>query len=367
MHVDATTETAAYTLSQYNTQLAGGIGGNILANVSPNQYAASQNLFKILITHTDFVIQVMQLNKYLSIMGLHELKIKAGQQITLEEINVYYHGSGLRSVLSILAALTDPSIKILLIDELEISLEPRLQKVLRELLYDFSKSAKVVTSTHSHLFLNRLDYSLNNVVARSQVGVAIRELQSRSELYDIAFNLLGSSLEDLFFPNNFLIVEGSSDQVIAERVMGLMKINPDRVKIVSATGVGNIRNVFSVLSNTLLPLVLADSPYAKRMVALIDRPTAGDEGKVSGIRRVLKDRLVELPDLSMEQYLPAELYERAGRDKARDLYEIERVKGDYIQVGKLKKSISDSIAKELNEGDLEGLAEIVSAIKKSDQ
>jgi hypothetical protein len=40
---------------------------------------------------------------------------------------------------------------------------------------------------------------------------------SREQLYDVTFDLLGSSTEDLFFPHNYLIVEGASDQVIAER------------------------------------------------------------------------------------------------------------------------------------------------------
>src|SRR2546430_17499266 len=77
-----------------------------------------------------------------------------------------FQGSGLRSSFGILAALTDDNIKLLLIDEPELGLEARYQKLLRDLLVETSKSKQIIVSTHSHLFLNRQMYQSNYMVRR---------------------------------------------------------------------------------------------------------------------------------------------------------------------------------------------------------
>jgi hypothetical protein len=53
----------------------------------------------------------------------------------------------------------------------------------------------------------------------------------------IPCTLLGSSAEDLFFSNNFLIVEGATDQIIAEKIMELKGIGRTKIKVVSASGI----------------------------------------------------------------------------------------------------------------------------------
>src|SRR5260370_27494388 len=106
--------------------------------------------------------------------------------------------------------------------------------------------------------------------------MGITPVSSEADLYNITFKLLGSSAEDLFFPNNFLIVEGATDQIIANKIMELKGIDKTKIKVVSASGIDNVENILNAVYNSVLPFVVSDSPYKDRIVALIDRPTRRD-------------------------------------------------------------------------------------------
>src|SRR5262249_45473905 len=128
------------------------------------------------------------------------------QHIQFEQMDVYLQGSGLRAVMPILAALTNDNLSTILVDEPELSLEPRLQKALRDLLVEIAAEKQlIVVSTHSHLFLNREVLESTQIVTRTENGAAPRTVSSEKKLFDLTFDLLGSSTEDLFFPRNYLI------------------------------------------------------------------------------------------------------------------------------------------------------------------
>ena len=57
---------------------------------------------------------------------------------------------------------------------------------------------------------------------------------------------------------------------------------------------------------------MRDSPYADRVVALIDAPRDPESHTVRELERVLGDRLFKLDRPSLEEAIPGEIYERAG-------------------------------------------------------
>jgi predicted ATP-dependent endonuclease of OLD family len=231
----------------------------------------SSELPKLLMHHTSFLKQANKLLDYFEYLNLPPFDLRDTQEVIFEEIQVIFQGSGLRSIFSILAALTDNNTKLLLIDEPEQSLEPKLQKLLRDLLYDASKQKQIIIATHSHLFLNRRDVTSNYVVRKRENNFSFYPVTTEEELYEITFDLLGCSLEDLFFPNNFLIVEGSTDQIIVEKVMQLKDIDKSKIKVVSASGVSKVTNILSSVYTSLIPVVLKDSPYKNKVIVLVDR------------------------------------------------------------------------------------------------
>jgi hypothetical protein len=117
--------------------------------------------------------------------------------------------------------------------------------------------------------------------------------------------------------------------------------------------------------DSLIPLIVNDSPYSDRVVALLDQPTGTEVKAVEDARRLLGNRLFVLDQPSLEAYLPGRLYERAGRSKDDDLAEIQRLKGDIVKLGQLKRSISEQIAAVLTLADLDDIPMVRDAVQRA--
>jgi hypothetical protein len=94
------------------------------------------------------------------------------------------------------------------------------------------------------------------------------------------------------------------------------------------------------------------SPYADRVVALVDQQVGDAETRLAS----LGDRLYVLPATSLETYLPAELFERASRNKADDLHELTRLGSvGYKELSDFKRQLSEQIAAVISKTDLSSL------------
>jgi hypothetical protein len=270
-YVQTSTETGGRTLEAYNQELRDQLAGAILGYDGPKGPSANE-LPRLLLNHSDLLPQFERLNRYLVRLGLPNISLKGSQQVHFENIAVQFQGSGLRSLLAILTVLSDHGLRVILIDEPELSLEPRLQKDLRDLLIEEANDRLVAISSHSHLFLHRQEPSRNYIVRNNASIVAVSQVPDDRALYDLTFQLLGSNTEDLFFPGNYLIVEGASDQLICAKAIELLGIQAGKVKVMAAGGMSKVGTDLAAVENSLKPLVMADSPYSGRVVALIDKP-----------------------------------------------------------------------------------------------
>jgi hypothetical protein len=327
----------------------------------------------VALLHTDsFIPQVHALNDYLIRLGFGAINLKGHQDAILDDINVSLQGSGLRCVIPILAALTSNTVGTLIIDEPELSLEARTQKELKTLLIEADKL--ILIATQSHLFLNREEPKANHICTLENNLISIASVENRSELLDLTYNLLGNSLEDLFFPNNFLIVEGSFEQVICEKCAELLRIPKDHVKIFSASGAENVEASLKTIERTLRPLIMNTSPYADRIVVLLDEATNRQQKKrVDDVKRIIQDRCFILDRDSIEEYLPQYLYEKCGRNKKDDMLEIssamveKKLRPDtgLLRLTKIKRDIATSIAEILEKRDLDNIGIIRDAVAKA--
>jgi energy-coupling factor transporter ATP-binding protein EcfA2 len=364
IYVDTNTQVGGQTLTSYNQELANTIGVNNRVYNVPNNGPFSSNLPKLLLNHTDFWEQLGRLRPLLNYFGFPQSRIQGPQEVTFENISVMFQGSGLRSIFGILAALTDDNIKLLLIDEPELGLEARNKKLLRDLLLEASKQKQIIVSTHSHLFLNRQTYQSNYKVARANGEMSLTPVSSEADLYNITFKLLGSSAEDLFFPNNFLIVEGATDQIIANKIMELKGIDKTKIKVVSASGIDNVENILNAVYNSVLPFVVSDSPYKDRIVALIDQPNTQGQQTYEKLQTMLADRLLELSAPSLEEFFPEELYTRCGKVKTDELREMAKAK-HHLEKKRLKTALATAIAETLTRDDLSTFNIFAEAIDKA--
>src|SRR6266496_1393744 len=277
MYVDVNTNTGR-TLENYNVDLANSISGNNRSYHAPNLPPMSSELPKLLLHHTSFLKQTNKLLDYFEYFNLPPFDLRGTQEVIFEEIQVIFQGSGLRSIFSILAALTDNNTKLLLIDEPEQSLEPKLQKILRDLLYEASKK-----------------------------------------------------------------------------------------KVVSASGVSKVANILSSVYNSLVPLVLKDSPYKSKVVVLVDRLHEPSDPIYEKIERALVDpnqKLFKLTAITLENYLHEDLYAKCGLDKTDTIKEIDK-ETDYEKKFQLKTKNALTIAAALTVDDLKYIPEIVDAVEKA--
>lgn len=363
-HVLSTTEPGGRSLALYNDQLVQQIRAGLLSHETTTGPPRNE-IFRLLVNHTDFQDQLNRLVGFVERLGLPRPRLRDAQNVHFDEIAVAFQGSGLRSALTILSALTDTRLKVICIDEPEMSLEPVLQKALRDLLIEESSGRTILVATHSHLFLNRQQRDANWVVTGHPGAVRAEQVTSDEQLHDLVFRLLGNSTEDLFFPGNYLVVEGASDQALCERVARLEAIPADRVKVLSAGGVASVLPATKALVHALRPLTVGDSPYAGRVVALVDSPATGKESTIAPLRETLGDRLFVLTEASLEAYVPEELYARAGRSKADDLEALATAKSDYLRQREVKRDIVEAVAGVLTVEDLETIPVIVEAVRRA--
>lgn len=365
-YIQPTTETGGRSLEQWNAELNGWLSSQ------PLQYGAevpgpSRAEHARLLMHGDFVSQYNAMNELLVRLGLEPFRLRSQQQVEFRDAFVALQGSGLRGLLPILAALTNPDVHVILIDEPELSLEPRLQKVLRDVLVEASEKKVIVVATHSHLFVRRDPIDSNQRITRDMEKneVTVSTMLEPRELYDVVFQLLGSSTEDLFFPANYLVVEGASDQIIAEKVLELLGAESPTIKVLSARGVDAVRDALESVYRASVPLIVNDSPYAGRVVALIDQPRDPESANIERLRETLQDRLFVLDQPTIEEYVPESIYTRAERSKEDDRAQLEALAGNRLKLALLKREISNALADAIEENDFDSIPIIVEAARRA--
>lgn len=208
--------------------------------------------------------------------------------IDVDGLNLSVASTGTRLLMTILGICMDDRFKTLLIDEPELGLSPRVQRALAQFLHDpeergkyFPHLKQVVLATHSNLFLNRRDLAGNFIVSKSGSHVTLSAVDSMAEFHRLQFNLLGNSLDGLFFPAAIVYVEGTTDQKYLDRVIA-QRFPGRNIVIVSAGSDSEIKRKLYGLQESLGSLQA--SPLRNRVFVVVD--------SVHG--RGLKDDLVKL-------------------------------------------------------------------------
>jgi len=192
--------------------------------------------------------------------------------IDVDGQNLSVASTGTRLLMTILGICMDDRFKTLLIDEPELGLSPKVQRALAAFLQDadqrkeyFPHLKQVVLATHSHLFLHASDFRSNYIVRKEGKQISLVRVTSVSDFHRLQFNLLGNSLEGLFFPSSVVFVEGDTDQRYLERIFGLRFT--DRNVVVVRSG-GDPKKKIYALRETLGDL--QKSPLRSRLFAVLD-------------------------------------------------------------------------------------------------
>lgn len=258
-------------------------------------------------------------------------------------------GTGSRAVLAILVKLFDPTLKALCIDEPELSIEPKTQRKLFEIIKSIASrkasglpKKKIFIATHSHLFIDKEKPSNNYKVEKINNQVIIKSIKNKEELANVTFNLLGNSPGDIFLPSNFLIVSGISDKIFFDSILNIINSKNKRVMIHYAEGDQNI--LFSAELFEQMLKFLNYSPYKKSVCVLIDKQNT-PKISLREIRNILGDngtRVVELGEGAIEFYYPKGI-----------LKKVSGIRANKLSIKKYLKTLSTD-AKKKGFGNAEG-------------
>jgi ABC-type phosphonate transport system ATPase subunit len=236
----------------------------------------------------------------------------AAPRVTIDGRLATQQGSGSRAVLSVLCSLLHPARPVVLIDEPEIGIEPQVQKRLAELIRRVASGADglqrktVYVATHSHLFLDKTNLNNNWIVSKDAAGHArLRQMTAPEDLHATIYRLLGNSPDDLFFPDNILVVEGPTDQIYLRRLFALR--GAGGVAVHFADGEGGVAAALPRIEQMLKTLAYVPW-YRERMCVLVDGDVPA--ARVNEWRSYLRDdgtRVRALPLSGIEYYYPASL------------------------------------------------------------
>ena len=162
------------------------------------------------------------------------MKVFFGKTDSEQEYSVAAEASGLVNVISILAALFDEVVEVLLIDEPEVSLHPQLQSyLLREMKSAAKRYNKtIIISTHSAemIELNTASELCNFVFFRKdalpkQISPDTPELNNvKLKEFLLRMSLIYS---EGFFAKKVMLIEGSSDMILCRYLCNRLNLNLD--------------------------------------------------------------------------------------------------------------------------------------------
>lgn len=200
--IDLPAQPKAETLEQYNIALANGLAGK-KATHSSNPWL----LPKLLLEHDDFTKQMKRLASYLEYCYLPNFDLQGTNEEIYNHLQSTFDRPGLRHIITMLAALTDDHIKMLLIDEPDIYLHPRVQKLLKYLFYARAIDKQIIVTTHSSFLLNAEDYKCNYIIGGDHTQFGIVRVSSRSQLESM---MPRSEVGEIIFPDSidFLAMKG---------------------------------------------------------------------------------------------------------------------------------------------------------------
>lgn len=260
--------------------------------------------------------------------------------VDMDGENLRYGSSGTRLLLTLLGIILDERFSVILIDEPELGLNPRIQAILASFLYDHKKRQlfcphlrQLFIATHSHLFLDNLTFSNNYMVTKVKNTIYTKQVQSYGDLHQLQFNMLGNEMESLFLPSAIVIAEGDSDVTFLTKVTRL-HIPSRNIAIVRAGGAGETHSKLNVFRDAFGDLTR--SPYHHRIFVVLDKKHSTSFARLER-EGVLKENIFEWSENGIEHLYPPELLAAAFCCDVSELIKI-KLESDPIEYNSIRKS-----------------------------
>jgi predicted ATPase len=341
----------------------------------PNEYSSWNNQFVSQVNNPQYNYEqnYMELSKILSNMNdatrnrLFELcgsligsqfslkKFEPDNELSVRYVdmdgqNVSLGSTGTRLLMTMLGLCMDDKFKIVLLDEPELGLGPKLQTSLASFLMNKEERGKwfphlkhIWVATHSHLFLDKSDIRNNYVLTKNHNNIGINEITNFAMLNNLQFNLLGNTLESLFLPTAFVIVEGETDATYLEA--WLTRCHPLR-KILVIQASGDPKKKAHALREVLGDIF--KSPFRSRIFVVLD--SVHNRGLPPELESmgVPKENIVIWDNNGIEYVYPPEVVAPifgCGIDDVRSI----RISGDELVINEVSRK-KNELCKEVVKG-----------------
>lgn len=200
---------------------------------------------------------------------------------------------------------------LFLIDEAELHLHPTAQRQLKDALARLADNGdQVFINTHSSVLVtDEVNGQSLWKVLKSGPTTQISPIGEKDKP-EVVYELLGGSPADLLFPNNFLIVEGKSEEILIGCVVKRFYAERPKVKVVFAGGDFDRQKKSMDAVNTAFTPLDQTPVYRERLVILCDKPNerrAKDFEKFrTGYPHLeANNQLVVAPVCALEEAYPA--------------------------------------------------------------
>ena len=223
----------------------------------------------------------------------------------------HFVGGGYQNWLSLVWHLVNERLvnkgHIMLIEEPELHLHPRLAKRVFRFIRSQCKSIQIFLTTHSTVFLDQCNNEEIWQMSEVKGATVSSRIEGVENLREVAF-LLGIAPSDVMMANNILFVEGPTDALVIRSWAKLIDIPIDypRVKIIPLRGAGKGRYHLGVWTEAA---VAAEIP----LFVLLDGDKAGKDAakklkeKKKGKIPIDPKRIYNLKMDNIEDYYPGDL------------------------------------------------------------
>jgi hypothetical protein len=272
--------------------------------------------------------------------------------IEMNDTDFNYSSTGTRLLLTLLANCMRPDYDTILIDEPELGLSPKLQKIIfnvfsnQELRTQYFPHLKSIwITTHSHVFLDKSDFSNNLIVSKNQNQITVTPVQNINEFNELQFDLLGNDIEELFLPSLIVLVEGISDAQYLKKVVRL-KFPNTKITIVNVNGDGQMLDKIRFLDDTFGGIY--KSPYNGKIIVVLDKTISVKEDKIVE-KGIPKEHIVRWEENGIEFYYPADTLKEIFSYGDDDIYSKLEFDGPTVELNGITKKKTDLALEVLNE------------------
>jgi putative ATP-dependent endonuclease of the OLD family len=228
---------------------------------------------------------------------------------------------------------------LFLIDEAELHLHPTAQRQLKEALVQLAKNGdQVFINTHSSVLVaDDVQGQMLWRVLKSSGKTGISFIGERDKP-ELVYELLGGSPADLLFPNNFLIVEGRSEEIFLNEVIRRFYPEQPKIKVVFAEGDLERQKKSMDAINTAFTPLYQTPVYRDRLIILCDKPNKKREEHFNAFCKAYPDiaesgQLVVAPEEAIEEIYPApwkKTADEVSNMKAREKTDLAKTVGESI-------------------------------------